>query len=101
MCNGGEDFDRSLPLLSGVSDHNWIRFPVHHGGVSCCDCPAHLSAGHHHGDGDFHHWNLPRKGTTMLPYTVLHQLIGQLFNQISVNRNDQTDAEYQSLQWCV
>lgn len=68
MCNGGEDPDRSLPLLSGVSDHNWLWFPVHHRGVSCRHCPAHLSAGHHHGDGDLHHWNLSCKGTTVGSY---------------------------------
>lgn len=65
MCNGGEDPDGSLPLLSGVSDHNWLRFPVHHRGVSRRHCPAHLSAGHHHGDGDLHHWHLPCEGSQM------------------------------------
>lgn len=65
MCHGGEDPDGGLPLLSGVSDHNWLRFPVHHGGVSRCHRPAHFSAGYHHGDGDLHHRHLPCKGSQM------------------------------------
>lgn len=63
VCDGSEDPDRGLPLLSGVPDYHWLRFPVHHRGVSCGHCPAHLSAGHHNGLGDIYHRYLPRKGT--------------------------------------
>lgn len=78
VCHGGKDPDRSLPLLAGVSDHNWLRFPVHHRGVSRCHCPSHLPVGHHHGAGDLHHRNLSRKGTRsqtwQADYTALYHL---------------------------
>lgn len=62
MCNGGKNTHRGVPLFSGVPDHHWLWFPVHHRRVSCGNCATHHSAGHHHGNGDLHHWHFPRKG---------------------------------------
>lgn len=70
--DGSEDPDRSLPLLSGVPDYDWLRFPVHHWGVSNGHRPAYLSAGHHNGHGDIYHRDLPRKGTRAICFIIVY-----------------------------
>lgn len=70
LCDGGEDPDRGLPLLPGVSDHHWLWFPLHHRGVSIRHRVAHRATGHHDGHGDLHHRHFPRKGTYVLLLSI-------------------------------
>lgn len=63
LCDADADPDGGFPLLPGVPDNYWLWFPLHHWGMSSCHHPPHHPAGHHHADGDLHHWYLPGQGS--------------------------------------